>query len=138
MKVMWILDFLSPAFARRLGLSAQASGSWAGSLQAALPAGAMDLTICCFSPALTAPCHEEIDGTRYIGLPAADRAALAETLAVQQPDLIQLFGTENDHAPWVLDCSTRRRCWCTSRAWPGLAASTWPTACRPVFCAASR
>ena len=64
MKVMWILDFLSPAFARRLGLSAQASGSWAGSLQAALPAGAMDLTICCFSHALTAPCHEEIDGTR--------------------------------------------------------------------------
>ena len=103
MKVMWILDFLSPAFARRLGLSAQASGSWAGSLQAALPAGAMGLTICCFSPALTAPCREEIDGTRYIGLPAADRAALAETLAAQQPDLIQLFGTENDHAPWVLE-----------------------------------
>ena len=41
MKVLWILDFLPPVFARRLGLSAQASGSWVGSLQAALPAGAL-------------------------------------------------------------------------------------------------
>lgn len=103
MKVMWILDFLPPAFSRRLGLPAQASGSWAAGLLAALPAGAMDLTICCFSPALSAPCGEEIDGARYIGLPAGDRAALARALAGEAPGLVQLFGTESRHAPWVLE-----------------------------------
>lgn len=104
MKVMWVLGFVPPVFSRRLGFAPQASGSWADSLQAALPAGAVDLTICCFSPALAAPRREEIDGTCYIGLPAADRAALAEALAAQRPDLVQLFGTENDHAAWVLEC----------------------------------
>ena len=103
MKVMWILDFLPPVFARRLGLSAQASGSWVGSLQAALPAGALELTVCAFSPALTAPCRQVMDGVTYLGLPAGDRPALEQALADEAPDLVQLFGTENDHAPWVLE-----------------------------------
>ena len=62
MKVMWVLDFLLPAFSRRLGLAPQASGSWAVSLLAALPKEGLDLILCSFSPQLSAPRREKIDG----------------------------------------------------------------------------
>ena len=103
MKVMWVLDFLPPVFSGRLGLAPQASGSWAVSLLAALPKEGLDLVLCSFSPELSAPCREHIDGVSYLGLPAGDRPALEQALAEEKPDLIQLFGTENDHAPWVLE-----------------------------------
>ena len=103
MKVMWVLDFLPPVFSGRLGLAPQASGSWAVSLLAALPKEGLDLVLCSFSPELSAPCRERIDGVSYLGLPAGDRPALEKALAEEKPDLIQLFGTENDHAPWVLE-----------------------------------
>lgn len=104
MNVMWVLDFLPPAFSRRLGLAPQASGSWAVSLLAALPREGLALTLCSFSPELAAPRREEIDGISYLGLPAGDRPALEQALAEEAPDLVQLFGTENDHAAWVLEC----------------------------------
>lgn len=103
MKVMWVLDFLPPVFSGRLGLAPQASGSWAVSLLAALPKEGLDLVLCSFSPELSAPRRERIDGVSYLGLPAGDRPALEQALAEEKPDLIQLFGTENDHAPWVLE-----------------------------------
>lgn len=103
MKVLWILDFLPPVFARRLGVAVQASGSWVGSLQAALPKEGLDLVLCSFSPQISAPCRDTIDGATYLGLPAADRPALEKALAEERPDLVQLFGTENDHALWVLE-----------------------------------
>ena len=41
---------------------------------------------------------------RFLSRPARlDRPALETALAEEKPDLIQLFGTENDHAPWVLE-----------------------------------
>lgn len=103
MKVMWILDFLPPAFSHRLGLAPQASGSWAVSLLAALPKEGLGLVLCSFSPELSSPRREVIDGVSYLGLPAGDRSALEHALAEEKPDLVQLFGTENDHAAWVLE-----------------------------------
>lgn len=103
MKVMWVLDFLPPVFSRRLGLAPQASGSWAVSLLAALPKEGLRLVLCSFSPELSSPRREEIDGVSYLGLPVGDRPALEQALEEEKPGLVQLFGTENDHAAWVLE-----------------------------------
>ena len=84
MKVMWVLDFLPPVFSGRLGLAPQASGSWAVSLLAALPKEGLDLVLCSFSPQLSAPCRERIDGVSYLGLPAGDRPALETALPHSQ------------------------------------------------------
>ena len=109
MKILWIVGFLPPALAGALGLPAQASGSWVGALQAALPKGEVQLAVCGFEPRLQTPRREEIGGTVYWGLPAGDRAALAAALEAEQPQLVQLFGTESDHCAWVLELFDAQR-----------------------------
>ena len=94
MKVMWVLDFLPPVFSGRLGLAPQASGSWAVSLLAALPKEGLDLVLCSFSPELSAPCRERIDGVSYLGLPAGDRPAL-ETALAEEKGIETLFLAED-------------------------------------------
>ncbi|WP_418668138.1 glycosyltransferase family 4 protein [Allofournierella sp.] len=105
MKLFWMLNFLPPELSQALGLPAQASGSWVQALRAQLAAlpGAPQLTLCGYTPHVTKAQRRIIGGTAYLALPAAGgRAVLARALAEDQPDLVLLFGTESEHALWVL------------------------------------
>lgn len=104
MTVFWLLNFLPPPMAHALDLPVQASGSWVMALQQALETHPVRLILCAYSPAVSEPQRREIDGAVYLALPAAGgKAALQQALAAEQPDLVQIFGTENDHAVWALE-----------------------------------
>lgn len=104
MTVFWLLNFLPPPMARALDLPVQASGSWVMALQQALEEQPVRLILCAYSPAVSETQRREIGGVVYLALPAAGgKEALQATLAAEQPDLLQIFGTENDHAVWALE-----------------------------------
>ena len=104
MTVFWLLNFLPPPMARALDLPVQASGSWVMALQQALEEQPVRLILCAYSPAVSKTQRREIGGVVYLALPAAGgKEALQAALAAEQPDLLQIFGTENDHAVWALE-----------------------------------
>lgn len=104
MTVFWLLNFLPPPMARALDLPVQASGSWVMALQQALEEQPVRLILCAYSPAVSETQRREIGGVVYLALPAAGgKEALQAALAAEQPDLLQIFGTENDHAVWALE-----------------------------------
>lgn len=104
MTVFWLLNFLPPPMARALDLPVQASGSWVMALQQALEERPVRLVLCAYSPAVSETQRREIGGAVYLALPAAGgKEALQAALAAEQPDLLQIFGTENDHAVWALE-----------------------------------
>ena len=104
MTVFWLLNFLPPPMARALDLPVQASGSWVMALQQALEEQPVRLILCAYSPAVSETRRREIGGVVYLALPAAGgKEALQAALAAEQPDLLQIFGTENDHAVWALE-----------------------------------
>lgn len=104
MTVFWLLNFLPPPMARALDLPVQASGSWVMALQQALEEQPVRLILCAYSPAVSETQRREIGGAVYLALPAAGgKEALQAALAAEQPDLLQIFGTENDHAVWALE-----------------------------------
>ena len=104
MTVFWLLNFLPPPMARALDLPVQASGSWVMALQQALEEQPVRLVLCAYSPAVSETQRREIGGVVYLALPAAGgKEALQAALAAEQPDLLQIFGTENDHAVWALE-----------------------------------
>ena len=104
MTVFWLLNFLPPPMARALDLPVQASGSWVMALQQALEGQPVRLILCAYSPAVSETQRREIGGAVYLALPAAGgKDALQAALAAEQPDLVQIFGTENDHAVWALE-----------------------------------
>lgn len=104
MTVFWLLNFLPPPMARALDLPVQASGSWVMALQQALEEQPVRLILCAYSPAVSETQRREIGGVVYLALPAAGgKEALQAALAAAQPDLLQIFGTENDHAVWALE-----------------------------------
>lgn len=104
MTVFWLLNFLPPPMARALDLPVQASGSWVMALQQALEEQPVRLILCAYSPAVSKTQRREIGGVVYLALPAAGgKEALQAALAADQPDLLQIFGTENDHAVWALE-----------------------------------
>lgn len=104
MTVFWLLNFLPPPMARALDLPVQASGSWVMALQQALEEQPVRLILCAYSPAVSETQRREIGEVVYLALPAAGgKEALQAALAAEQPDLLQIFGTENDHAVWALE-----------------------------------
>ena len=104
MTVFWLLNFLPPPMARALDLPVQASGSWVMALQQALEEQPVRLILCAYSPAVSETQRREIGGAVYLALPAeGGKEALQAALAAEQPDLLQIFGTENDHAVWALE-----------------------------------
>lgn len=104
MTVFWLLNFLPPPMARALDLPVQASGSWVMALQQALEKQPVRLILCAYSPAVSETQRREIGGAVYLALPAAGgKETLQAALAAEQPDLLQIFGTENDHAVWALE-----------------------------------
>lgn len=105
MKILWLLDFLPTAMSKALGLPPQASGTWASTLYTALGRGEADLVFCSYTGEVARPERRELDGTVYLALPkSAGKPALETVLHTEQPDLVQLFGTENDHALWLFEC----------------------------------
>ena len=104
MTVFWLLNFIPPAMANALQLPVQASGSWIMALQDALASHPVRLILCGYSNAVDQPQRREIDGTIYLALPqSGGKAALQDALQQEQPDLLQIFGTENDHSVWALE-----------------------------------
>lgn len=104
MTVLWLLNFLPPPMAKALGLSVQASGSWVTALQQALADHPVRLVLCTYSKDVAAPVRRELEGTVYLALPLSEgKAALEQALAQEKPDLLQVFGTENDHSVWALE-----------------------------------
>lgn len=107
MKLFWMLNFLPPELSKALGLPPQASGSWVQALReelAVLP-GAPELVLCGYTPQVRASQRRVLSGTACLALPAAGgKQALARALAEERPDLVLLFGTESEHALWVLEC----------------------------------
>ena len=103
MKVLWLLNFLPPAMCRELGINVQASGSWVTALLGALQrpdiTNPASITLCGYSCDIHQKHCRKIKGISYIGLPAnAGKNMLKEVLDEVKPDLVQLFGTENDHS----------------------------------------
>lgn len=104
MTVFWLLNFLPPPMASALDLPVQASGSWVMALQQALAEHPVRLILCAYSTGVHKPERREIDGTVYLALPTeGGKAALEQALQTEKPDLVQVFGTENDHSIWALE-----------------------------------
>lgn len=106
MKVLWLINFIPAPLARELGLPRQASGSWVSALQEALArCGApVELALAAYTPAVQQLTCKELQGCTYLALPASGgRDALSEALSLFQPELVQVFGTENLHTRWALE-----------------------------------
>ena len=106
MKVLWLINFVPAPAADALGLPRQASGSWIPALQNALSQldPAPTLALAAYSPAVDQLFQQQIAGTTYLVLPASGgKDALRQALDAFAPDLVQVFGTENQHACWALE-----------------------------------
>ena len=104
MTVFWLLNFIPPAMANELHLPVQASGSWIMALQEALKPHPVKLILCGYTNGVQQTERRELDGAVYLALPAdGGKAALQAALEEEKPDLLQIFGTENDHSIWALE-----------------------------------
>lgn len=106
MKVLWLINFIPAPLAEQLALPRQASGSWVSALQAALSARKLpvELAIAAYTPAVDQLTLYNLDGCTYLALPACgEKQALKQALDAFQPDLVQVFGTENLHTRWALE-----------------------------------
>ena len=104
MKVLWLLNFLPAPLARALDLPVQASGSWVTALYQAMAQQPVEIILCAHNFAVTKTERREIDDTVYWAFPTAEGAsALKKVLDAEQPELVQVFGTENDHPVWALE-----------------------------------
>jgi len=104
MKVLWLLNFLPAPLARALDLPVQASGSWVTALYQAMAQQPVEIILCAHNFAVTKTERREIGDTVYWAFPTAEGAsALKKVLDTEQPELVQVFGTENDHPVWALE-----------------------------------
>lgn len=104
MKVLWLLNFLPAPLARALDLPVQASGSWVTALYQAMAQQPVEIILCAHNFAVTRTERREIDDTVYWAFPTVEGAsALKKVLDTEQPELVQVFGTENDHPVWALE-----------------------------------
>ena len=107
-RILWLINFLPPVMAKALSLPVQASGSWVMALEQALRTHTqlqdIQLFVAAYHPAVSSIQRHTAEGTTYIALPKAQGfSALQEVLQTLQPNLIQLFGTENEHALWLTE-----------------------------------
>lgn len=111
MKVLWLLNFIPPVMAKALRLPVQAGGSWVMALQQALQGfGRLELVLCAYANQLEQPQRRQLEGCTYLVLPSSGgKQALEQALQQEQPDLVQLFGTEFQHAQWLFDCFDAQR-----------------------------
>ncbi len=113
MKILWLVDFPLPALAQELNIPLQASGSWVTALLDALaaqPGPLPQLTVCCFGRQIKEPVVYKAERITYRGLSYENgKAALKAVLDEEQPDLVQLFGTESEQALWLFELFDARR-----------------------------
>lgn len=109
MKVLWLVSVTMTPAARALGLPAPVGGGWLDGMLGQLR-GRVELVIASVNAAVgPQPKPVETDGVRFWVLPRGEQADFAELLAREQPDLVQIWGTEYPAASALLAAAGPRR-----------------------------
>ena len=133
-------ELFAPELSKALGLPPAGQRQLGQALReelAVLP-GAPELVLCGYTPQVRASQRRVLSGTACLALPAAGgKQALARALAEERPDLVLLFGTESEHALWVLECFDPARILVYIQGLAGPCGQHMADGLPPRFCAAS-
>ncbi len=113
MKVLWLINIIMPAVAKKLNLPANNTGGWLLGQLFSLKDANIDLVVCHASALVNEIVTIEDNGVKYITVPLnmdtlkSDFKNITET---EKPDVVHIFGTEFIHTDVMVNVCDEKKC----------------------------